>query len=455
MQNNRVTDSNRQILVFGEPKHCQHYLELLTSNGWQPTIVHAKDEFESLATLQRYKVILVVFSDGFGSDDSGLANFGPSDIDFVGLASTNVFSKWFAIVPDNDWFNEHPDFLFGHVFYDYHREPILKNYFLASLGHAYGMTRLQTEQLQKLTEETENQEIIGDSTATQELKSSIYQMAQSNATVLITGESGTGKELAARNIHKLSSRATKPFIVFNCSAIPESRFYALLFGHEKGQAPNEHTMGKIEAAKGGTLFIDEIGDLPLSLQADLLHFIETHQLSNPANNTTKTVNCRVILATNIDLEKAVSNKKFRKDLYHRINVLRLELKPLRMRRDDIAPLAEQFLKQLPESKASFSQSCYSAMRLYNWPGNVRELMNRIQRAAILASSNVISEADLDLPIFHNLAPETLKSARASAEKRIIQESLEYHNYNCSKTAITLNISRTSLYRLLDKHKIDH
>lgn len=432
--------SDRRILVFGDTQNSQHYLELLAANGWQPTLIDNEKLFSEVATQQKYKVILVIFSD----------DFTPEAIDFAGLASTNLFSKWFAIVPDNDWFERHPDFLFGHIFYDYHREPILKNYFLSSLGHAHGMTRLQTEQLLKLTKKSASQEIIGQSQATQELKSSLYQVAQSNATVLITGESGTGKEVAARNIHKLSSRAAQPFVVFNCSAVSESRFYSTLFGNE-----SPTSVGKIKAAQGGTLFIDEIGDLPLNLQADLLRFIEDHQLSNPNKSSNNPKNCRIILATNIDLEKAVSNKKFRKDLYHRINVLRLEIKPLRMRRDDIAALADHFLKLLPESKASFSQSCYNAMRLYNWPGNVRELMNRIQRAAILANSNIISEADLELPVFHNLAPETLKSARASAEKRIIQESLEYHNYNCSKTAITLNISRTSLYRLLDKHNIDH
>ncbi|NVJ68151.1 MAG: sigma-54-dependent Fis family transcriptional regulator, partial [Gammaproteobacteria bacterium] len=270
-------------------------------------------------------------------------------------------------------------------------------------------------------------------------------------------ESGTGKELVAHNIHLSSRRRDEPFVAINCAAIPETLFYSELFGHEKGAFTNAQAkkIGRIEAAQGGTLFLDEIGDMPHTLQISLLRFLETSQIEPLGAVASVNVDCRVIVATNVDLKQAVHEGRFREDLYHRINVLHLQIPPLRNRHEDISLLANYYLQHYTEGKAqkSFTQSCYGVMQQYHWPGNVRELMNRIQRAVILSDGNLINEKHLDLNFSAKPYIASMQEVRSKAEREALILSIEQSGYNHTQAAKNLGISRTSLYRLLHKHNI--
>jgi DNA-binding NtrC family response regulator len=250
----------------------------------------------------------------------------------------------------------------------------------------------------------------------------IYRLARlvspRQTTVLITGETGTGKELVARGIHQISLRAKCPFVVVNCAAIPESLLEAELFGHARGAFTGavQSRLGRIHVAQGGTLFLDEVGELPLSMQAKLLRFLQDGEVQRLGSSDVFRVDVRVISATNIDLLRSVHQKLFRQDLYYRLSVFPIELPPLRQRKEDILPLASHFLTRLCEqvecpSKEIFA-SAAALLKQYSWPGNVRELEHAVERAFILAGD----ERQLRLPHFH--LPEASQTAREAAVREI-------------------------------------
>jgi len=261
-----------------------------------------------------------------------------------------------------------------------------------------------SSQIDQLKEELQghyrlDRTIIGVSRPMQEVYKVIGRVAPANATVLIIGESGTGKELVARAIHFNSPRLVKPFVALNCAAIPRELLESELFGHEKGSftGATERKAGKFEQANGGTLFLDEIGDMPLELQAKLLRVLQEKEVTRTGGSSTIPVDVRIVAATNQDLANLVREKKFREDLYFRLNVVPIALPPLRERRQDIPLLAEFFLKRLQEEQNAGARECSpEAMQLlqnYHWPGNVRELENAIQRAALLSPNPVLTSAD--------------------------------------------------------------
>lgn len=438
---------SRSILVFGKGESAQELSEQLKDNGWQIFFTQEKSQFKKLFQHHLFEVVVIFLS----------AEPEPAITEYEEMASLNMATKWIAIIPHENWLEDHPNFLFSHLFYDYHREPLRYDYFLATVGHAFGMAELQNKQLNQLQVPQDSDDIIGRSQATVQIKRTINKIAMEDATVLITGESGTGKELAARKIHQRSRRKQGPFIAINCAAIPETLFYSELFGHEKGAFTNADTqkIGRIEAADGGTVFLDEIGDLPINLQVNLLRFLELNQIERLGSVKSITVDCRIIVATNVNLEKAVEEGHFREDLYHRINVLTLHMPALRHRRQDIPELANHFLSQFCEGHMHkmFTQRCLNAINQYRWPGNVRELMNRIRRAVILSEGNLITEKHMDLSFSNHQNIVSLKEAKDKAEKESLILSIEKSGYNHTLAAKNLGISRTSLYRLLNKHNI--
>ena len=240
-------------------------------------------------------------------------------------------------------------------------------------------------------------EMIGHNAEMMELARLIRLVAARNATVLIEGETGTGKEVVAKAVHRLSSRASKPFVVLNCAAIPESLLEAELFGHTRGAFTGAVTSrtGRIEAAHGGTLFLDEIGEMPLALQAKMLRFLECGELQKVGENDTVRVDVRVIAATHQELELRAYEKTFRLDLYHRLAVFPLVVPSLRDRMDDLPLLVDFFLEQMGSSspRKGISDEALSRMRTYDWPGNVRELMHVLERAAILAEDRPVIGMD--------------------------------------------------------------
>jgi two-component system nitrogen regulation response regulator GlnG len=241
--------------------------------------------------------------------------------------------------------------------------------------------------------------IIGQSQPMQKIYKVLGKIAPADVTVLIYGESGTGKELIARAIHYNSSRLGKPFIALNCAAIPRELLESELFGHEKGAftGATERKIGKFEQAKEGTLFLDEIGDMPLELQAKLLRVLQEKEITRTGGNTTIQVNTRIVAATNQDLKEKVQRKEFREDLYYRLNVVPLELPPLRERREDIPNLIDYFLVKAGEeyntSATGLSKEAMNLLCHYEWPGNVRELENIIQRAALLSPDKLLNVVD--------------------------------------------------------------
>ena len=305
--------------------------------------------------------------------------------------------------------------------------------------------------------------MIGISGVMQKTFQFIRRVSANDYPILITGPSGSGKEEAAHAIHELSPRSSKPLIIVNCGAIPENLIESELFGHEKGAFTGATALkkGKFELADGGTLFLDEVGELPLGMQVKLLRCLQESTIDRVGGTKPIDLDVRIIAATNADLKEALGQKKFREDLYFRLNVVPVHLPPLKDRPEDIMVLAQHFLsiesKALKLARASFSFSAMAALSSHHWPGNVRELQNRIRRALTIFNGHMIIAEDLGLE--NTGAAQagekllTLKEAKDQAERRCIQQALLLTGNNVSQAAKLLVTSRPTLYELIAKHKI--
>ena len=278
--------------------------------------------------------------------------------------------------------------------------------------------------------------------------------------VLITGETGSGKEVAARALHGLSKRCGRPFVAINCGALPLNLVQSELFGHERGAftGANARRVGHFEAADGGTVFLDEVGDLPLDAQTSLLRLLQEGTLLRVGSSQPIKPDVRVLAATHVDLELAVAQGRFRQDLYYRLNVLRLHMPALRERMGDAELLAQHFLDAFRlrhKGRArAFSSGALQAVRDFAWPGNVRELLNRVQRAAVVAEGSLISAADLDLKNIRSATGRSnLDLTRVSAEREAVLRCLHESRFNISECSRRLNVSRVTMYRLCRKHHI--
>ena len=288
-------------------------------------------------------------------------------------------------------------------------------------------------------------------------------MARTDSSVIIYGESGTGKELVARAIHKASDRNENPFIRVNCGALAEGVIESELFGHEKGAFTGaiRRKKGRFELADHGTIFLDEIGDLPIATQIKLLRILQEHEFERVGGEETLTVNVRIIAATNRDLDKLVEEKKFRQDLYYRLHIIPIYLPPLRERSEDIPVLAQYFLsrigKMLNRPRLAITKNALQTLCTYAWPGNVRELENVLERSAVLAENEVISETDLPLlqpGRFDGNLDEgifDLNRMLEQAEKKAIERALIKSGGNKTHTARLLGIKTSALYYKLEKY----
>jgi DNA-binding NtrC family response regulator len=310
------------------------------------------------------------------------------------------------------------------------------------------------------TAPTETFGMIGNSPPMRALFDALPKVAATDTPLLIGGESGTGKDLIARAVHSLSPRAHGPFVAVNCAALPESLIQSELFGHEKGSFTGAHRrkVGKFEAATGGTILLDEIGDLSIDMQANLLHVLETRSFDVVGGDTVD-VDVRIITATHVDLEYAVKAGHFRDDLYYRLNVLNIVAPPLRQRGQDVHLLADYFFdKYASESSAKrivgFSPDARIAMQSWHWPGNVRELLNKIKKAIVMCDRGPLTREDLGLERrSHTRELVTIDEARDAAEVRAILNALDTTGGRISDAAKTLGVSRMTLYRLMRKHAI--
>lgn len=356
--------------------------------------------------------------------------------------------------------------------HDFLQKPVDSNHLLLLVERALEQARLRTENI-LLREEWSRRygfpRIIGESEAIKRAVAETQRVAQTEATVLLLGESGTGKELFALAVHHLSNRRDKPFVAINCAAIPETLIENELFGHERGSftGASDRRQGKFELASDGTVFLDEIGELPLAVQGKLLRAIEEKMIDRIGGRAPVPVNVRVVAATNRDLQGAVENGEFRRDLFFRIAVFPLEIPPLRERGDDIVLLAKHFAAQLGKElrgrEASLSETALAALRAHSWPGNVRELENAIERACILTDTMVLQPADLGLVGRIGEESESLRAVDLSGtlsevgqralrfvERSKILEALKTNSGNKSRTADELGVSyKTLLTKIKD------
>ena len=311
--------------------------------------------------------------------------------------------------------------------------------------------------------------LMGDSPSFRRVLQAIDSVRDSSATILLTGESGTGKEMVARAIHKHGSRADKPFVAVNCAAIPEGLLESEMFGHRKGAFTGAVTdrVGRFMQADKGTLFLDEVGDMPLALQAKILRALQERVIEPVGDPRERKVDVRVIAATHKNLLEAVANKEFREDLYYRLNVFPIQLPALRERIEDIAPLARHFAHNLGATAGKritgFSPDALQAMAEYNWPGNIRELQNCVERATIVATSSTIEDSDLPPYLFTAQpnqqcsvlesgpsVPPDLEAALAEVEKAYILAALQQANGVQAAAAQLIGISERSFWYRLKK-----
>ena len=345
--------------------------------------------------------------------------------------------------------------------YDYIEKPLSMERVNLLISHAIKQQNLELENVQLRRSVEKSEEIIGESIPMRQLKEQLRIVGASNSRVLITGENGTGKELVARSIHRESQRANKLFIAVNCAAIPETLIESELFGHEKGAFTGATSVQrcKFEIADSGTIFLDEIGDMSLNTQAKVLRILQEQEFQRVGGNKNLKVDVRLISATNKDLPAEIKKGNFREDLYYRINVITLNVPPLKERRDDIPLLAKHFLKEIIREqglhKKVLTDEASQLLKEYDWPGNVRELRNLMERAAIMVQRDRILPEDLaiigkngrqNVTQFINEKHESLREARAHFERLYITERLKENSWNITRTAEDLKIERTNLHR---------
>ena len=349
--------------------------------------------------------------------------------------------------------------------YEFLEKPLDTERMLLTLKHAFERVDLEAENERLRSRVEDRYEIVGSSRVIREVLSVIEKVARTPSRVLIAGENGSGKELVARAIHRLSPRAEKPFVEVNCAAIPSELIESELFGHMKGSFTGaiQDRPGKFEQADGGTLFLDEVGDMSPAAQAKVLRVLQEGLVTRIGATKQIKVDVRVIAATNKDLEEEISGGRFREDLYYRLNVVPIQVPPLRSRVEDIPALVGRFVADLAKGSAvvrkEFSDEVLTALAARDWPGNVRELRNAVERLLILSTGAVVSRADVERLIgeSHGAAVgdlmncATFESFKQEAERAFLSAKLAENGWNVSETARLLEMPRSNLYKKIEKY----
>ncbi len=449
-----MSDEQRKLLVVEDDPGLQSQLRWCFE-GYQ--VIVAGDKESALAELRRHEPPVVTLDLGLPPDPANVS---------VGLETLQEIlkiaphTKVIVVTGNEDHENAVKSVALGA--YDFYQKPIDAQLLELIVDRAYRLYTLEQENRRLISQQTRSPlaGIIAASPEMEKVCRVVEKVAPTDATTLILGESGTGKELFARALHELSPRAGERFVAINCAAIPETLLESELFGYEKGAFTGaaKQTKGKIECANGGTLFLDEIGDLPASLQAKLLRFLQERVIERVGGREEIPIDVRVVCATHQDLDTLIEEGAFRQDLYFRISEIRLEIPPLRKRQGDIVTIARAFLhrqaQQQGRSLRGFSEDAIVAMNAYRWPGNVRELENRVKRAVIMAEGPQVTAEDLELPVPEGGASVcTLRQAREEAERRVIRQALALADGNMSRTAEILGITRPTLYSVLEKYQM--
>lgn len=444
-----MQDPQRNLLYVNPPLSCA-LLPRLRSAGWQPFPVRNPGDLRKCRQSRDFDVGLIQIEARTDIDHASFIK------DFFCIGGTD----WIAILPREMAHLPQMRRLIAENCFDFHTLPMDHNLVLTTLGHAYGMAHLRKMELGSKGAPEGEEEMVGCSPPMVALFRSVRKVAGNGAPVLLTGESGTGKELTARAIHERSLRAGGPFVAINCGSIPPNLIQSEMFGYERGAFTGavQRKLGRIELADGGTLLLDEIGDLPLELQASLLRFLQDGKIDRVGGQAPVAVDVRIVAATNVDLEKAIAEGRFREDLYHRLGVLCLHIPPLRERGEDIEILARHFFELFSKDKRrslrGFSSEALDAIRTHDWPGNVRELINRVRRAMVMCEGRLITASDMGLESAGAVKRViTIDEARDQAERQAIQHALGQNANNLARAARDLGVARVTLYRLLDKHQL--
>jgi two-component system nitrogen regulation response regulator NtrX len=350
--------------------------------------------------------------------------------------------------------------------FDFLEKPLDTDRLLVTVRNALAHAELRDENI-RLREASESRfTMVGDSPALKVVRDLIAKVGPTAARVLITGENGTGKELVARALHEASPRRDRPFIEVNCAAIPSELIESELFGHMKGSFTGAFAdrAGKFEQADGGTLFLDEVGDMSLSAQAKLLRVLQEGVVTRIGGSKSIQVDVRVLAATNKDLDEEIAEGRFREDLLYRLNVVPIDVPPLRERKQDIPALVSYFTEQLAASAGvpgrKFADEAVRRLQSRSWPGNIRELRNAVERVLILASGKTVTGADIDHLLPTNAggpggtdggAPHTFETFKLEAEKKFLEQQLKEHDWNVSETARALKMPRSNLYKKIERY----
>lgn len=419
-------------------------------------VVMAENRVAALAQLRRYEPPVVTLDLGLPPDPANASEGLAALEEILRLAP---HTKVIVVTGNDDRANALRAVAAGA--YDYYQKPVDAQILGLIVARAYHLYELEAEnrRLAQRSGETQLGGIVAASQGMLKLCRMIEKIAPTDITALILGESGTGKELVARALHTLSPRAQRPFVAINCAAIPENLLESELFGYEKGAFTGaaKQTKGKIEYAEGGTFFLDEVGDLPLALQAKILRFLQERVIERVGGRAEIPVDVRVICATHRELPSLIADGSFREDLYYRISEITLPVPPLRDREGDVLVLARVLLNRycIEHKRGAvhgFHATALTALEKYPWPGNVRELENKIKRAVIMAEGSLITVEDLDLLTNAADTPETLnlRQVRDEAERKAVQRALLQTSHNISQAADLLGITRPTLYDLMNK-----
>ncbi|WP_262965344.1 PEP-CTERM-box response regulator transcription factor [Methylobacter psychrophilus] len=446
--------NNRKVLLIIEDNPGLQKQLKWAFEGYQTVIAGNKNQ--AITALRRYMPRVVMLDLGL-SPDTGNASEGIKTLqEILELAPA---TKVIVVAGNDNRENAIEALVMGA--YDFYQKPVDTDILNLIIERAFKLSELEKEHLTLQQQKSESLVgIIASCKKMQVLSRKVEKIAPTNVTTLLLGESGTGKEVLAKAIHGLSDRRDKPFIAVNCAAIPENLLESELFGYEKGAftGASQQTKGKIEYAHNGTFFLDEIGDLPFSLQSKLLRFLQERTIERIGGRREIPINVRIICATHQNLQALINEGKFRLDLYYRISEITLNIPPLREREGDALAIASAFLRQfckLNNKKIKgFSKEAVKAIESYSWPGNIRELENKIKHAVIMSDDNNISFEDMEFNDNLNASmPFNLKEVRKGAETLAIRRALTYSNNNISSTARLLGITRPTLYMLVDKYGI--
>lgn len=421
-------------------------------------VVLAGNREEAITALRRYMPPVVTLDLGLPPDPANASEGLKTLEEILRLAPT---TKVIVVTGNDDRENAIQSVALGA--YDFYQKPVDLEILKLIIDRAFQLDLLEKEKNKLQIDKKEPLAgIIASCDKMQKLSRIVEKIAPTQVTALLLGESGTGKEVFARAIHRLSERADKPFIAVNCAAIPENLLESELFGYEKGAFTGavKQTKGKIEYADGGTFFLDEIGDLPFSLQAKLLRFIQERTIERLGGRSAIPVDVRIICATHQDIKKQIAENIFREDLYYRISEMTLKIPPLREREGDSMLIAKSLLKRFSEENrkkiSGFTEEAARAIESFHWPGNVRQMENKIKRAVIMCETATITLEDLDLSIGESdrRLPFNLKQVREEAETAAIKRSLVHCDNNISNAAKLLGVTRPTLYSLMNKYNIE-